>query len=379
MGAHTLTDRERLILLNLIPEVGSTRLRKLIDHFESLEQLSKASPQEYQQIAGISLSFAQRLASGLKNEKLLTEEIVRAKQEEVRLVTLADLEYPEMLRTIPDPPLTLYVKGHLSSLNEASIAIVGSRRASLYGLQTAERLASDLALRGLNVISGLARGIDGAAHRGALKAGGYTLGVLGSGFSCFYPKEHEELAKAMTQQGAVISEYPMRMAPLPHNFPRRNRIISGLSLGIVIVEAASRSGALITCDCALEQGRSVFAVPGPIQAITSQGTNRLLQEGAKLITRVEDILEELHLEPKIHPVVAVASRTSSQDAPRGLSANNDERTLLSCLSSEQATDMDTLTVKTGLPSATCAATLLGLELKRIVQQLPGKRFLLVHA
>ncbi len=367
-----LNERERLILLNLIPDVGSLRLKRLLDHFGDLERLWTATLQDLQQVEGISPKLAQRLVEGFRNDRLLDEEITLVKREGVSIVTLHDADYPKLLREIHDPPLVLYVKGDLSALNEAVVAIVGSRRASLYGMEVSERLAYDLALRGVTIVSGLARGIDGAAHRGALKATGKTVAVLGNGLASVYPPEHEELAKSIASHGAVISEYPMRMAPLAQNFPRRNRVISGLSLGVVIVEAAKRSGALITCNCALEQGREVFAIPGKINTITSQGTNQLLREGAKLVTCVEDILEELRLAPQ--PAISQSTTSPAPTDQTESALTADERRLLDQLNSDEPLDLDTLTVKTNLSAATCAATLLSLELKRVVKQLPGKRF-----
>lgn len=367
-----LSHRERLILLNLIPDIGSLRLRRLLDAFGSLEQLWKAGAQELQQVDGIGPVLARRLVEGFRNERLLNEELALVKREGVSVITLDDAVYPTLLREIHDPPLVLCVKGSLSALDEASVAIVGSRRASLYGLEVAERLAYDLALRGVTVVSGLARGIDGSAHRGALKAQGRTVGILGGGWCRFYPKEHEGLARQMVEHGAVISEYPMGMAPLAQNFPRRNRIISGVSLGVVIVEAAKRSGALITCNCALEQGREVFAIPGKINTVTSQGTNQLLREGAKLVTCVEDILEELRLVPQ--PATSHTTAPSPHEGHAGAHLTDEEQRLLAQLSPDEPLDLDAVSVNTGFSASTCAATLLSLELKRCVKQLPGKRF-----
>ena len=253
-----LSTRERLILLNLIPDIGSTRLRRLLEAFGDLERVWASSAQELQQVEGIGPILAQRIAAGCRDERLLSKELALARRHGVTLVTLEDPEYPASLKTIHDPPLALYMKGALASADEPSVGVIGARRSSLYGIQCAERLSYDLALRGVTVVSGLARGIDGAAHRGALRAAGRTLAVLGNGLAHCYPPEHEALAAQVTEHGALISEYPMEILPLPHNFPRRNRIISGLSLGVVVVEAGQRSGALITADCALEQGRERF-------------------------------------------------------------------------------------------------------------------------
>ncbi len=293
-----MTERERLIRLNLIPGLGSTWLRRVLDAFDGLDRLWAADVTELQRVAGISPQAAERLAAARQDDARLSRELALAERCGAAIVTLADAAYPKRLRTIPDPPLALYVRGALAAADETAVAVVGSRRASPYGLQCAERLSEELALRGISVVSGLALGIDGAAHRGALRSGGRTLAVLGSGMSRLYPPQHERLASRVAEQGAVLSEYPLETDPLPHHFPRRNRLISGLSLGVVVVEASGRSGALITADMALEQGREVFAVPGPMTSVTSEGTHRLLKQGARLVTSVEDVLDELRLRPQ---------------------------------------------------------------------------------
>jgi DNA processing protein len=311
--------------------------------------------------------LAERITTARRDEQRLTQELDLAKRQGIRLVTLEDPGYPELLRTIPDPPLALYVSGSLRESDRVAVAIVGSRRASPYGTQCAERLAYELSLRGVTVVSGLARGIDSAAHRGALRASGRTLAVLGSGVQRIYPPEHEGLAHQVAGAGAVLSEYPMETEPLPHHFPRRNRIISGLSLGVVVVEAAARSGALITADCALEQGREVFAVPGPMTAVTSQGTHQLLKQGARLVTSVDDILEELRLEPQ-----AAAAPCQPCAVPSDLAAS--ERQVLACVGQDQPSFIDSIAAQSGLAAAEVSSVLLQLELKRLVQQLPGKQF-----
>ena len=368
-----MDDRERYILLNLIPDIGTIRVRKLLEAFGSLRALFAASETQLRQVDGIGLVLAARVGQACRKTNALDEELRLAKQAGCRVVTQVEKGYPTPLTQISDPPLALYLKGEWIDDDTTAVGVVGSRRASLYGHQMAQRLSYDLALRGVTVVSGLARGIDGEAHRGALKANGRTLAVLGCGLSRIYPPEHDELAEQIAQHGAVISEYPMRMDPLAQNFPRRNRLISGLSLGVVIVEAANRSGALITADCALEQGREVFAVPGKADALTAQGTNQLLKQGAKLVTSVEDILEELRLEPI--PVTQPAASASATERLRSIPGiTSEEHTLLNQLSADEPNDLDALAAKSGLAASTCAATLLGLELKRLVKQLPGKRF-----
>ncbi len=366
-----LTNRERLILLNLIPEIGSTRLRRLLDAFGDLDRVWKASPQDLQQVEGIGPQLAQRIAAGRHDEPLLRRELALAQRAGVTIITLEDPEYPKPLRTIHDPPLALYVRGTLEPADEAAVAIVGARRASLYGMQCAERLGYDLALRGVTVVSGLARGIDGAAHRGALKTSGRTIAMLGSGLARIYPPEHESLAGQIVEQGALISEYPMEFPPLAHNFPRRNRLISGLSLGVVVVEASQKSGALITADCALEQGREVFAVPGPITTVTSQGTHHLLKQGARLVTSVDDILDELRLTAQ--PVREAASVGHAErqivELPEA------QQRVFACVSEGHPSYIDAIAAQSQLGMPEASAALLQLELRQLVRQLPGKQFI----
>ena len=266
-----LTNRERYILLNLIPDVGSVRLRRLLEAFGELERVFGAGEAELRQVEGIGPVLAQRIVAGCRDTQVLEHELALAQRASVRLITLEDVDYPKALQQLHDPPLALYIKGSLPP-EEIAVAVVGSRHASLYGMQTAERLGYELALRGITVVSGLARGIDGASHRGALKAGGRTVAVLGSGLTHLYPPEHEVLAAQIAEHGAVISEYPMETLPAGYNFPRRNRIISGLSLGVVVVEAAARSGALITADCALEQARETLFCRLPMGEAEYQST-----------------------------------------------------------------------------------------------------------
>lgn len=363
-----LSTREQYLLLNVIPGVGSTQLRRLLAAFEDdLARLWAASIETLQQVGGISPRLAQRLATGMRNDAALARELSLAARHQVRLVTLADAEYPERLRTIPDPPLALYIRGSLVEADQCAVAVVGARHASRYGLQAAEQLSEALAQRDVTIVSGLARGIDAAAHRGALQAAGRTIAVLGSGFAHLYPAEHAPLAAQIAEHGAVISEYPMETRPLAHHFPRRNRIISGLSLGVVVVEAAARSGALITADCALEQGREVFAVPGPITAVTSQGTHGLVQQGAKLVTSVDDVLEELGLNEA--PAMARVSGASAEE----IRLPESERRIFACLRREPR-DLEAIAEESGLALPEVSCLLLQLELNRLVRQLPGKHF-----
>ncbi|MBI2885038.1 MAG: DNA-protecting protein DprA [Candidatus Omnitrophica bacterium] len=385
-----MNDRERLILLNLVPEIGSLRLQRLLEAFGDLERLWDAAPEALRQAEGIGPVLAQRIAEYRARPELVREALAQAARHGCEVLTRADAGYPQPLREIHDPPLALYLRGALQEADQAAVAIVGSRHASPYGLMMAERLAVDLAERGITVVSGLARGIDAAAHRGALKAGGRTLAVLGCGLAQVYPPEHEALAGQVAAAGALLSEYAMGAPPLAEHFPRRNRLISGLALGVVVVEAAGRSGALITADCALEQGREVFAVPGRADALTSEGTHRLLKQGAKLVTNVEDILEELPLtsDPAAGDANHVTRNRSRCQAPQpgevpGTWSNQAAgpaagiEAVLQQFNNREICDLETLAEQLGWTIPACTAALLQLELKHAIKQLPGQRFVRV--
>jgi len=297
----------------------------------------------------------------------------------VRKITLDSAEYPKNLRNIYNPPKQLYVNGALLERDETAVAIVGSRRASQYGLETSERLAFELAARGVTVVSGLARGIDGAAHRGALKAKGRTIAVMGSGHNDIYPPEHKELYNDIVRSGgAVVTEFENDISPLPQNFPQRNRIISGLSLGVVVVEAARNSGALITADFAAEQGREVFAVPGKVSSSSSSGANALIKEGAKLVQSVNDILEELSIS-EIKPLTGEEREAKEGAIEKKRNAyiynslTEDERKIYKVLSDEPIY-IDDIFDRAGLDSRKASQVLLNLQLKKIIKEIPGKQF-----
>ncbi|HBQ38010.1 MAG TPA: DNA-protecting protein DprA [Candidatus Omnitrophica bacterium] len=363
-----MEERDWLVLLNLIQELTSLSATRLLEAFGSARAVFQATEEQLRGVERITPKLAERLIAQGRRPEVVAEELSRARAAGCTIVTRVDETYPNVLRTIHDPPPALYRKGTWSEEDQPAVAIVGSRRASLYGQQTAQRLAYDLALRGVTIVSGLARGIDAAAHRGALQADGRTVAVLGSGLDQLYPPEHHALAEQVTRHGVLLSEYPMGSPPLSYHFPRRNRLISGLSAGVVIVEAAHRSGALITADCALEQGREVFAVPGKVDSITSHGTHHLLKQGARLVTSVEDIVEELGLAATVETV------SSRSPATRAEGVTDEEWTLMHHLRADEPCDVDTLTAKTGWTASACTSTLLGLELRHLVKQLPGKRF-----
>ena len=288
------------------------------------------------------------------------------RQRGIEIIIEADSRYPRNLLEIHDPPGALFVRGELTPDDSLAVGVVGTRHGTQYGLRTAERLAGSLARAGLTVVSGLARGIDAAAHRGALAAGGRTIGVLASGVTNIYPPEHVRLADEVVAHGALISESPPDGEPLAGMFPQRNRLISGLSLGIVVVEAAERSGALITARHAMEQGREVFAVPGNIDSRASRGCHRLLRDGAKLVETVDDVLEELG------PLVEAVPRDDGQTIhhPAELLLNEQEQQVLAAIDGE-ATPVDRIIAETGLPAPQVLATLSVLEVRRLVRRLSG--------
>ncbi len=284
------TDKECLIGLNLIPQLTPKRAKRLFAHFESFSAIWDAPAGRFSELFG-SAVLGEAIASG-RSDSAVDEEMEKAEKAGVRIVTLVDSEYPALLREIDDPPLVLYARGRLPVDTSTAIAVVGTRRGTQYGKMVAAKLASQLALRGISVVSGLAAGIDAAAHQGALDVGGQTVAVLGCGVDVPYPKRNQPLYERIAVEGTVLSEYPLGMRPAKWTFPQRNRILSGLSRGVVVVQAPERSGSLITARLALEQGREVFSVPGNISTTTSAGTNRLIKQGAKLVESVDDILEE---------------------------------------------------------------------------------------
>jgi len=304
-----------------------------------------------------------------------------ASRRNVFIITAKDVLFPRYLLNIDDYPALLYVRGTLRK-DDVNVAVVGSRKASTYGKYTTERLSRELALHGITVVSGLARGIDSAAHRGALMAKGGTIAVLGSGIDVIYPPEHRELYERISERGAVISEFPLETPPNAPNFPVRNRIISGMSLGVVVVEASDKSGSLITARLALEQGREVFAVPGSIDASGSRGTHKLIREGAKLIEGVNDILEEII--PQIDEAgqkrlakegARSARREKGETRGRPEAALDEGQMKILKMLSTKPLDPDSIIAATGLRPQDVMRTLLTLELMGFVEQLPGKRFI----
>lgn len=351
--------------LSLVPGIGPRLRQLLLERFGSPSAILAASQSELRSVPGIGGKLAAAVARGSR-EIDVAAEMELCRKHQVSIVPLGSPEYPRALEEIADPPGVLFVRGNIESRDALSIALVGSRHATRYGLMMAERLAASLARAGLTVISGLARGIDAAAHRGALEAGGRTLAVLGSGVLNVYPPEHAELAVKVIAQGAVVGEAPVRSPPLSGAFPQRNRLISGMSLGVVVVEAALQSGALITARHALEQGRDVFAVPGPVDSRMSRGCHRLIRDGAKLVETADDVLEELG------PLVAAAQRDDGPPVyhPAELLLNDAEQSILAAIGGSP-TAIDQVIADCGLPTPRVLSTLSVLEMRRLVTRISG--------
>ncbi len=360
---------EALIALNMVGDIGTIRLKKLLEYFGTPENILKAPEERLRQAFGIGEKIARKICS-LKKEDV-DKELALAKKLGLKIITIEDNDYPEDLKNIPDPPIVLYLKGELRPEDKLAIGIVGSRRASFYGLSNAGKFAYELSARGFTVISGMARGIDTAAHRGALKAGGRTIAVMGSGFNRIYPPENKNLAEEISRQGAVISEFPVDTPPKRENFPCRNRLISGLALGILVVEAAQNSGALITADFALEQGRDVFSLPGKVDSNTSFGTNGLIKQGAKLVSCVDDITEE-YIFPQDQKKVCAEDNIKELSA---IDSGNKAEDILYGLISSEAVQLDDLAEKLNMDIPQISGMLLKLQLKKLIRQLPGKQFI----
>jgi DNA processing protein len=349
--------------LSKVAGIGPVRVRKLLDAFGDAQTAWQAT---YADLVGAGLEH--KLAQALLETRRTTDldrEMERLASTGATALTWASDHYPERLREVDDSPPVLYVLGDFAPSDSWAVAVVGTRRPTHYGREATPRLASELAEAGVTVVSGLAIGIDTEAHRAALDSGGRTIAVLGSGLDVIYPPENRGLARRIVDEGrgAIVSEFPLGTKPEAPNFPSRNRIISGLSLGVLVIEAGERSGALITVTFALEQGRDVFAVPGPITSRMSDGPNRLLKQGAKCVTSANDILEELNMQMVTEHVEAV----------RSLPADPIERMLLEFLQ-DSTQHIDDLTNRSGLPASTVSAVLTMMELKGMVRHLGGMQY-----
>ena len=366
------------LAISLTPGLGPTKSRKLVEHFGSPEAVFRASLTELES-TGIQAVSAQSLATG-KSAELAREEIANAAAADAILLSMDDSSYPPRLKEIYDPPLILRVRGNIECLTKAGIAMVGTRHPTPYGSGMAERLAADLAAQGLVIISGMARGVDTASHRGAISAKGKTVAVFGTGVDVIYPKENSRLAdQILALGGALISEFPLGTFAAPQNFPIRNRIISGMSVGVLVVEAAEYSGTRITARCALEQNRDVFAVPGNVTNKNSWGPNTLIKQGAKLVATWEDVWEDLPTEVRLAltPPASPESQGASSASlfpDEGLPPH--EKRILSLLKADEATHIDEIVEKleNELSSSEIFAALFELELNGKVRQMPGKNF-----
>ena len=364
------------VALALTPGLGARSAGKLLREMGSPEAIFNAS---------LTTLEAHRLpaavAQAIHSRQPLSaaaKELAQAQAAGCKLLTWDEPEYPQRLREIYDPPPLLYVLGNIELLNRHLISVVGARRPTPYGNKMAERLSQDLADRGLVIASGLARGIDSSAHKGALSStAGSTIGVLGCGVDVVYPKENKKIYQEMTKRGAIISEFPMGTFPAPQNFPIRNRIIAGMALGVVVVEGAQYSGSLITARLAMEFGREVFGVPGNATQPTSFGPNQLIKQGAKLVTGWEDVIEELPtpVRAELLPVESANAEERAQLVQQSLMPA--ERSLYDLLAQDEVRHIDDLVEHSGLTSSEVLATLFDLELKGVVRQLPGKQFLKV--
>ncbi|MCD6232716.1 DNA-processing protein DprA [Candidatus Aerophobetes bacterium] len=352
------------ILLSKIPYLGPKRCRELVEYFGSPREVLSAPFDKLSKIPGIGKEIAKLIISEARKINV-EEDLNLLRKFDVQVITFQDKQYPSNLQNIFDPPFLLYVRGELREEDKDALAIVGTRRATIYGKLTAQRLAREVAKEGITIVSGMARGIDTAAHWGALEAEGRTIAVMGCGVDRVYPPENKELMNKIIERGAVISEFPLRSLPEASHFPQRNRIISGLSRGVLVVEAPLKSGALITAEFALEQGREVFAVPGNINSPKSQGTNRLIREGAKLVEKTEDIFEELNFSPILSNIEVIKNKES-------LLSPEEKRVL--ALIKEKPLHIDSLVEKSGFPASKVAAILMKLQIKGFIREFPGKVF-----
>lgn len=361
------------LALKAIPGISDNLYKRLIEKFGSPEEVLKAEGKDLARVPEIKRAVVRTIREkrvpAPSADRDIAKELELIKKHSIDIITLANESYPASLKAIYDPPPLLYVKGKIKRGDKNAIAIVGSRRATTYGRLTAQRLSAQLAARGITIVSGMARGIDSEAHKGALAVGGRTIAVLGCGIDVVYPPENGALEEKIASSGAVITEFPFGTRPFAGNFPKRNRIISGLSIGVIIVEAAQRSGALITARFALEQGREVFAVPGSTTSPYSKGTHNLIKEGAKLVEDIDDILEEL--KPLIE--IRMEKGKESQDSLRPLLSKGEE--IIYNLVTQEPKHIDLLIQESKLSAQKVIGTLMNLQLKRLVKELSGKNFI----
>ncbi len=358
-----MTEPEAYIALNMIRKVGPVRVRRLLEALGSPVKILQAGERELRAVEGIGQDVAASIRDW-ESQVDLIEELRLVKDFGARVVTLACAGYPALLRDIHDPPTVLYVMGDLQDRDRHAIGVVGTRKPSHYGSECAKKMSYQLAYAGVTVVSGLARGIDTAAHQGALAAKGRTIAVIGSGFLSIYPPENLGLAEKIATSGAVVTEFSMKVQADRQTFPMRNRIISGCSFGLLVVEAGGRSGSLISANQAGEQGRSIYAVPGRIDQPNAIGSNRLIQQGAKLVMSAADILDDMGM---------LFAETPSLTPPAPPDLEGNEALIYGALGDEE-THIDEIIARSGLPTPVASSTLLALEMKLLVRQRPGSRF-----
>lgn len=352
---------------NKLSDIGPKRFYQLVEYYGSAEAAWQAKPAELCKILNLNPKISFRLFEE-KNLIVPEQEVDLIYHHKVNALTIEDGLYPENLKTIHYPPPVLYFKGTILELDKNSISIVGSRKATYYGKMIAEKLSKELAFAGLTIISGMARGIDTAAHKGALSSvNGRTIAVLGCGIDHIYPPENRRLAQEIQESGAIMSEFPLFTLPERQNFPRRNRVISGISLGTVVVEAAKKSGALITADFALEQGREVFAIPGNINSPLSNGSHNLIKQGAKLVENHQDILDEIH--------IALPQKTIEKEVVKEYNSLTEEEKIIYRIMTKEPTQIDDIIGVSKLSASKVSEMLLSLELKDLIKEIEGKRFI----
>jgi len=364
-----MDSREALVALNLVDGIGPIRVRQLLEHFGDAASILRATRHQLLQVRGIGEETADSIAQWEKTVDLIAE-LKRIADFGCTIVTQADAEYPESLRQIYDPPILLYVKGSLLPRDKSGVAMVGSRMTTHYGLEVARKLGYQLAYMGVTVVSGGARGIDTGAHQGALSAKGRTIAVLGTGINLVTPPENAKLFEQIAANGALITQFPFNRPGDKQSFPIRNRIVAGMTLGTVVVEANLTSGALITANFATEYGRQVFAVPGRIDSPRSKGCHDLIKKGAKLCEGAEDILSEFEY---LFPQTNRPSSPSESGTPPALELSPNEQKAYDTLSHDEIS-IDDVIRRSGLPASAVSVALLSLEMKRVIRQLPGKLF-----
>lgn len=370
MEKTSVEDLYCYLALNDVPGIGRVLYKRLIEAFASPEAVFSASLSALKDVEGINDKIIKELKDFRPDDKKIKDELHKIKDSGIRFITLNDNDYPQNLKSIYDPPPYLYVRGDFKNEDRLSVAIIGSRSATNYGRQITETISKELSSLGITIVSGMARGIDSFAHQSALDAGGRTIAALGCGIDIVYPPENKGLMMRIKDSGAVISEFPFGTPPEAVNFPQRNRLISGISLGTVVIEAADDSGSLITANYAVEQGRELFAVPGNVTSRMSKGSNSLIKKGAKLINSADDIIEELI--PQLKGELKDIRSLKNSAAIANLS--DEERLIFDNISLEPK-HIDRLTIESKIPASKASALLMNLELKGAVKRLSGNMFI----